>query len=214
MKHWWLLRREPFGGGSDWLCTIFTRDRGLVKVVCRDAHLPEMHQPCCGEWPALGDLPRLRTCEAGTALGLSGEALVCALYMDELLSMILPLHDPSDELFDLYSTILTTLSDNERVDVWLRMFEQCLLSHCGQGIHWTQTARGAPVIAGTHYLFCGGEGLIEDPDGWDGEILLAIADGEFTRPGALAVARQVLRIAIDYAVSRPIISRELLIHRS
>ncbi|MEC9409024.1 DNA repair protein RecO [Thalassolituus sp.] len=214
MKHWWLLKREPLGGGSDWLCTLFTRHSGLVKVVCRDAQLPEIHQPCRGEWPASGDLPKLKTCEADPALELSGEALVCALYMDELLTTILPLNDPSNELFDLYSTILSNLSNNERIDIWLRMFEQCLLSHCGQGIHWTQTTHGAPVIAGTRYLFRAGEGLIEDPDGWNGEILLAIAEGEFRQQGALAVARQVLRIAIDCAVSRPLISRELLIHRS
>ena len=214
MKHWWLLRREPLGGGSDWLCTLFTRECGLVKVVCRDAHLPEMHQRCCGDWSMRGELARLKVSEAEPALHLSGEALVCALYMDELLTTILPLNDPSSALFDLYSTILTTLRENERVDIWLRMFEQRLLTHCGQGILWTQTAHGAPVLAGTHYLFRGGEGLIEDLDGWNGEVLLAIEAGEFRVAGALTVARQVLRIAIDFAASRPLISRELLIHRS
>jgi len=220
MKDWWLLRREPLGGGQDWLYTIFSRSDGILRVSCvnrtdDERRLPDLHQRCRGDWQSTREFPRLKAPEVTGSLELAGNNLICALYLDELLLTILPLSEPAPELFDLYSTTLSELNKGQRADVWLRLFEQRLLSHCGSGINWSEDTNGDAIDAARTYEFESGGGFIfaaDDTQGWPGQILLAIADGDLRFPGALTAARNILRQAIDFAASRPLISRELLIN--
>ncbi|MEK9711944.1 MAG: DNA repair protein RecO [Thalassolituus sp.] len=211
MNEWWVIRRQPVGE-SDWLVDLFTRQFGRVRATASGRrYLPVLHQHCRGEWSEKSSRLQIRLAEGGQAHHLEGNALVCALYLEELIIRLLPERDPDATLYSLYSNALTALAEGLRADIWLRLFEQRLLSHCGYGFSWSIDSAGRPLADSGQYQFVPGEGFIAREDGYSGEVLRYIAAGEFQRPGALSTARSVLRQAIDALLLQPLISRELLI---
>ncbi len=221
MKHWFLLRRQPVGE-QDHLLDLLTEHQGVVRVrVSPPVLTPDLLTEYRGDWQSGRDWPRLRGVESVQRLGMRGDALVCALYVSELLLQLLPVSDEQPQIYPLYRQTLLALNEGGASDVWLRFFEMQLLDHLGYGLSWSVTLSGDPVVAQQHYVFEPGQGLVlienggsqqgASKPGVSGADLLAIAAGELNTPAALTVARQILRQAIHHLLPRPLVSRELLI---
>jgi len=227
MNEWWVIRRQPVGE-SDWLVDLFTRRYGRLRAIVNgrqranvnsrrraradtDQYLPDLHQCATGEWVEKSGRVQIKIAETILTHSLTGNALICALYLEELMIRLLPEREPDEMLFVLYSDTLTALAAGQRADIWLRLFEQRLLTHCGYGFSWSSDANGHALHGSQSYRFIPGEGFVSAADGFSGTVLTNIAEGEFHQPGALAAARTILRQAIDALLTQPLVRRELLL---
>lgn len=66
-----------------------------------------------------------------TTISLTGTALFCAMYCNEVLVRILPLEEPCPDVFKAYQLVLNGLSENNPPEPILRSFELFLLQELG-----------------------------------------------------------------------------------
>ncbi|MAQ99416.1 MAG: hypothetical protein CMI00_02650 [Oceanospirillaceae bacterium] len=211
MRRWFLLCRQAVGE-QDHLLDLFCAEQGLVRVrVSPPVLTPDLLCEYEGDWQAGKDWPKLRGVAEVRPYPASGDALICALYISELLQLLLPQGEPQTGIYVLYRQTLQALSDGEAADVWLRFFEINLLQHLGYGFSWSHTASGEPLHPEQAYRYETGQGLSPAAEGSSGAALLAVAGGQLSDPAALLAARQVLRQAFNDILPRPLVSRELLI---
>jgi len=205
-----VLRRQPVGE-RDYLLDVFSAHAGLTSVrVSPPTRIPDYFELYQGDWQAGREWPKLKACHPVESYQLSDNALVCAFYLAELLCGFLTSGEPAPELFSLFRNTLNALDTESPPEPWLRAFEVRLLAHSGYTVEWAVSA-GQPVRSDCYYSFAAETGFVVVDDGVPGDILLAIDSGNLTWPGAMKVARQVLRAAIDNVMQRPLVSRELII---
>lgn len=191
------------------LLEAFTRDFGRVGLVARGvrgarARLPraalEPLQALRLDWSGRGELPTLAAVEAAAApRAFRGEALLSAMYVNELLVRLTARHDPHPALFDRYARLLEELSQTAALGWTLRCFERDLLAAIGYALQLDVAAdSGRPLEAGTAYDYLPEAGAVaagNHPDAVRvrGSALLALAAGE--RPDArdAAALRRLMR---------------------
>ena len=91
----------------------------------------------------------------------------------------------------------------------LRQFELGLLDEMGYGIDLSQDIQGEPVQAGRYYQLDPEQGLLAASQGYSGNDLLAVINGDWqpaTRKAALHLCRALLA---PHLGDRPLKSREL-----
>lgn len=122
---------------------VFTREFGRVAMVAKGAKRPHsalrsVLMPFHGltlDWSGRAELKTMRTAEwRGAFRLLSGRALICGFYLNELLLKLLHRDDPHDALFDAYEQTLRALLDGADHAVVLRYFEKRLLSELGYAL--------------------------------------------------------------------------------
>jgi DNA repair protein RecO (recombination protein O) len=122
---------------------VFTQEHGRVAMVAKGAKRP--HSPLRSvlmpfhaltlDWSGRSDLKTLRTAEwRGAFRLLTGRALICGFYLNELLLKLLHRDDPHEALFDAYEATLRALLAGNEHAVVLRCFEKRLLSELGYGL--------------------------------------------------------------------------------
>lgn len=209
----WVLHARPYRNSS-LILEMLGQHRGRIGVVARGGRrnpLLQPFRPLLATLGGRGDLLTLTHVEArGAVLPLAGRALYCGLYLNELLMRLLHRHDPHPALLAPYEATLTTLASGvPEQDVLLRHFELTLLNELGYGFSLTETADGEPLHTGQRYRFDPEQGLLPAATGWPGDVLLAIADGNW-HDAARRTARDLLRAALaPHLGSRPLVSREL-----
>jgi DNA repair protein RecO (recombination protein O) len=129
---------------SSLLLEVLSRDQGRVGLVARSVRsarsrtprsLLQPLTPLRLSWSGRGELATLGEVEAiGATLALEGEALLCALYMNELVTRLLPRNDAHPQLFATYLTTLTRLAGADAPAWTLRRFERDLLAQIGYGL--------------------------------------------------------------------------------
>lgn len=150
---------------------------------------------------------------------LQGEALVCGLYANELLSRLLLVGRACPILFRDYSLLLQLLNNREQREPALRRFELSLLEHLGYPLVFTDTQGNALVKEGL-YRWLPEQGFlaisgIAEPNThlYSGANLLAIANDDWreklTRQIAKTLTRQLLQPLLG---SKPLHSRQLFLH--
>jgi DNA repair protein RecO (recombination protein O) len=181
------------------------------------AHLLQPFTPLWLSWSGRGEVRTLARVEpAGNALALSGKALVCGFYLNELLMRLLGRNDPHEDLFAFYHAALTRLTQGTDLDGPLRQFELRLLQDTGYaldlGRDWDT---GLAVTPDGRYIYEADRGFRaqdQEEEGLQvtGETLLALA-ADAPLAGALArEARALMRAALaPHLGSRPLRSREL-----
>lgn len=144
------------------LLECLTRDFGRVGMIARGvrrerARIPRaLLQPLTPVqlgWSGRGELAMLTQVES-TAAGfdLQGDALLCALYLNELVLRLTPRQDPQPGLFADYLRTLTRLAHGEPQAWTLRRFERDLLAHLGYGLVLdVEGDSGTPVLPGREY---------------------------------------------------------------
>lgn len=121
---------------------LFTLEHGRVAAVSRGIRranskskaLLQPFIPLQVNWQGRNELKTLTLAES-TGFGgfLSGNALICALYANELLLKLLAVFDPHPKLFVYYQYLINSLLEND-IEVSLRIFERQLLKAIGYAV--------------------------------------------------------------------------------
>lgn len=219
----YVLHAMPFRETS-LLVDIFTEQHGRLTLAARGARRPASSlrgvllpfQRVSLSWYGRGEVRTLHKAEwLAMTPGLGGRALVCGLYLNELLVRLLPRDDPHPGLYRAYAAALDALPDAEPLDTVLRPFELTVLAELGYGIDLTHEAGGGAAVeaAGTyhyvpeHGLARGGRRGVAVA----GASLLAMHAGDYSAETTRRDALRLLRAALGhYLGERPLLSRELL----
>lgn len=158
-----VLHQHEYGETSLLLET-FTRHHGRLGLLAKGARRARSplrttlvpFQPLLVSFSGRGELPVMSLAEpARAAPVLGGQALICGLYLNELLIRLLHRHDPHDRLFDVYGQTLDRLVGTQPDEAVLRIFEKRLLEETGYGLVLDHDVEGGgPLdpLATYHYL--------------------------------------------------------------
>ena len=193
----------------------FTRGFGRVALLARGARRPRSamrgvllsFHPLRLSWSASAELGNLISAEWSGALApsssfLSGKALMCGFYLNELVLRLLPRDDPHEALFDVYGGALAGLAAGNPHAAVLRSFEKRLLAELGYApLLEREAASGAPIEPGRRYAYEPDRGPMPTSKSngdlvVSGQTLLDVAAEEFARPETRDEARMLLRALI------------------
>jgi DNA repair protein RecO (recombination protein O) len=208
-----VLHAYPFSETS-LIVEVFSRDFGRLALMARGARRPRSalrglllgFQPLELGWSGKGEVKTLIKAEwqGGQPL-LTGKALFCGYYLNELLIHLLPREDAHERLFSVYAETLRRFAD-ELQHADLRCFEKALLQELGYGITLERDADGAPVDAGGDYFYEIERGPLRLPPratsrsvlSVSGKTLLDLACDDLADPRSLLEAKQLMRMLIAY----------------
>jgi DNA repair protein RecO (recombination protein O) len=210
------------------LLDLFTPEHGRVNAIARSARgarsrfkgILQPLQPLVVSWYGKTDLMSLTLAEtSGIGHTLSGEALVCALYLNELLVRLLHRYDAHPKLYAAYQTALTDLQQENNLQPALRLFEKQLLLELGYALQLNYAVDTQKNITPDQfYYFNPLQGLscsnnaVASPNVFSGESLLALHADNLTTENTLRDAKRLLRIALNQLLeNKPIRSRELFL---
>lgn len=224
----YVLHRRPYRDTSA-LLEVLTSEYGRMALVGRGVQrsprrgspLLQPFRPLLLSWVGTGDLVTMTGAEPdGRAPGVSGEAVLSGLYLNELLLRLLPRHDAQPELFLAYAATLQKLADADGTaaqEQALRLFELRLLDALGYGLALdTEAETGRPIEAAASYCYEIERGPILAEGSGDGprvhgRTLLALRQGTFADRDSLREAKQLMRAALGAQLGgRPLHSRELM----
>ncbi|WNW11555.1 DNA repair protein RecO [Pseudomonas sp. DTU_2021_1001937_2_SI_NGA_ILE_001] len=198
----------------------FLTPQGRLRAVLRNARgkagtLARPFVPLEAEFRGRGELKTVARMEsAGVARWMVGEALFSGMYLNELLIRLLPAEDPHPAVFDHYAATLLALAEGRPLEPLLRAFEWRLLDDLGYGFALDTDINGEPLDAAGLYRLQVDAGLervwLLQPGLFHGAELLAMAEADWSAPGALAAAKRLMRQALAVHLGgRPLVSREL-----
>lgn len=206
------------------LLDVLTRHHGRLTLVARGARRPRAEMrgillafvPLTLSWFGKGEVRTLHAAEwQGGLPQLTGQALLCAFYVNELLLRLLHRDEAHEELFDAYARTLVLLAHGADSAKALRCFELELLAQLGYGLNLHVDADGLPLQAEASYLYLTEHGPLrvahDEPGALRGQTLLDCARRQFTDPLTRQQARQLLRQVLQhYLGPEPLQSRLLL----
>jgi DNA repair protein RecO (recombination protein O) len=198
----------------------FLTPQGRLRAVLRSARgktgtLARPFVPLEVEFRGRGELKNVGRMEsAGVANWMVGEALFSGLYLNELLIRLLPAEDPHPSVFEHYAATLQALAEGRALEPLLRSFEWRLLDDLGYGFALDVDINGQPLDPNGLYRLQVDAGLEQvyllQPGLFNGTELLAMAEADWTAPGALSAAKRLMRQALAVHLGgRPLVSREL-----
>lgn len=194
---------------SSLIVEAFTRHRGRVGLLARGARRPRSairgtllaFHPLRLSWSAAAELGTLTGAEwTGGQPALSGMALMCGFYLNELLLRLLPREDAHEALFDAYADAVARLGAGDEPAALLRAFELRMLRELGYAPPLDRDAdSGTPVQADARYAYVPERGPLALAGGAEeeftvsGQTLLDMSREDFTRPETRDEARRLMR---------------------
>jgi DNA repair protein RecO (recombination protein O) len=231
----WVLHSLPWRETS-LIVEVFSRDFGRVGLVAKGARRPYSQlrgvlmafQPVLMDWSGAGEVKTLIRAEwqGGQPL-LTGRALICGYYLNELLVRLSAREDAHPRLFSAYVEAVRALARNEPESPILRRFELALLQDLGYeaGLE-VDGDSGEPVRPDERYVYIIERGPVRlealEQEGADvallgtqplisGQVLLDMAAGDFSRTETLARSKLLLRMLINHTLGgQPLQSRRVL----
>ncbi len=207
----YVLHSYPFRETS-LIVEVFTRDYGRMALLARGARRPRSairgllmaFQPLEIGWSGKGEVLTLMKAEwqGGQPL-LTGEALFCGYYLNELLVNLLPREDAHVRLFERYGEMLRRLAadaQGKSQEADLRRFEKAMLQELGYGLTLATDQQGEPVVAEAQYTYQiehgprrmdAGPGSM--PPTISGQSLLDLAADDYANPRSLSEAKVLMR---------------------
>jgi DNA repair protein RecO (recombination protein O) len=207
---------------------ILSAQYGRVALVARGAKrtrselrgVLQAFQPLTISWAGTGELKTLIRAEWRGGLPLvTGSALLCGFYLNELVLKLLPREDPHPRLFDEYESALSQLANGAEQAPLLRRFELRLLAELGYALPLThEVDTGRPVDPAERYYYAFDRGprtLAAEPGRRypvvRGATLLALASADYRAPDSAAEAKRLMREVLDYYLEqRTIVSRRVV----
>ncbi|QGZ56150.1 DNA repair protein RecO [Paraburkholderia acidiphila] len=207
---------------------VLSRDHGRVALVAKGAKRPhsalrgvlQTFQPLALSWTGKGEVRTLTGAEwVGGMLPLTGDALLCGFYVNELLVKFIAREDPHPELFRHYVVTLTRLAHDEPPVQVLRSFERVLLREAGYALALNRTVNRKAVVAEGRYVFDPERGVREASDEWpaqwpllSGQTLLDMEEDDYHRPQTVAQSKALMRFLLNtYLGGTPLATRQILI---
>lgn len=224
----YVLHSRPYQDSS-LIVHFITHDWGRVSAVSKGGRKGKKNtfqrlqpfKPLIITYQGQANLKNLLSVEAsGVSHNLNGNHLFSGFYANELLMRLLPEHDPSPKIYELYNQILSALAGKNALEPVLRYFEFNLLELLGYGISLEYEATtGESLNAGCHYVYSPDDGFIvseitRGENRFSGQDLIAIREGQWENSHIRQVAKRLTRLALrPHLGSRPLKSRELFTHR-
>ncbi len=221
-----LLHARPFRDSSQ-ILDVFSEAHGRLALVARGSRgaksrLKGILRPFLTlrlSWSIRTDLGTLTGAEtSGPPRSLTGDALLSAYYLNELLLNFLHRHDPQPEIFAQYGATLDALVGSSDPAPELRRFEIELLKLLGYALELEYDARTGDIVDdGRHYEYRVEEGPVPvtgnaNREAYSGEQLKAIAAARFDEPGTLKAANRLLRRVVHHHLGgKELKSRKVLI---
>jgi DNA repair protein RecO (recombination protein O) len=148
-----------------------------------------------------GELHTLLLAEpASQRLAARGDALLAALYVNELCQRLLPRDEPVDAFFLRYAACMSALVDGQGTSDALRRIELDLLEASGYALPLEADARGSTIEAEGYYLFSSEQALepvaAAHPGAVAGTALIALREGLPVDAAQQAAVRRLLREAL------------------
>jgi DNA repair protein RecO (recombination protein O) len=194
------------------LLDCLTRDHGRVGLVVRGVRRERSRTPRALlqpliplqlGWSGRGELATLTQIDAaGAGFDLQGDALLCALYLNELVLRLTPRHEAHPDIFTDYLQTLARLTRGEPQAWTLRRFERDLLAHLGYGLVLdSEGDSGVPIAADQDYCYRHEHGPAPWRDSRDGirlrgSALLALAQDVEPAREDLPALRKLLRALV------------------
>jgi len=224
----YVLHRRPWRETS-LMVDLFTLNQGRMTVIAKGANsarsplkaqLQPFH-PLVVDWTGRGELKTLTQVDVRSGPTLTRTlSLYSGLYLNELLQRVLPAADPHPTLFAAYIEAIGRLSSATDVEPVLRQFERAFASALGYDFAWhVATDTGQSVEPGGQYCYDPEQGIVSGVSPGvrlqklPGDVLLALARGDFESEPSRRVAKRVMRVLTDYLLQgRPLNSRSLFTH--
>jgi len=235
----YVLHRRPYRDSS-LILEVFVCGGSRIALVARGARsassrwqsLLQLFQPILLSWGGRGELGTLRRAEAIDAPpALRGQALLSAMYVNELLLRLLHRNDPHPGLFHAYQMVLQELTSVPvpmseggvavgGVERALRLFELRLLREIGYGPMLDKEAYTlAPIETAAIYHYVPETGPVLSPDARPmqgrgvlvhGASLQSLDRGELNDAVTLRECKRLMREILDVCLGgRPLNSRRL-----
>lgn len=207
-----ILHARPYRETS-LLIEAFSRDHGRVGLVARGvrrerSRLPrgvlQPLQPLLLSWVARGELGTLTGAEAAsTPFLLSGDALLAAMYINELVLRLGARSDAPTHAFAAYAQCLARLAHDPDMAWTLRRFERDFLADIGYALSLSQTVAGEAIEADIDYFYDPDSGASEWRSGtqWphlSGAALIALDRDERPTAEQLVQLRRLVRVTVRH----------------
>jgi DNA repair protein RecO (recombination protein O) len=203
---------------------VLTADNGRIAMVAKGAKRPASNlrgallslQPVEVIYSGRGEVKTLT--QAMWLPGqpwITGKALMCGMYLNELLIKLLPREDPHPALFESYAATLLTLAASNEHSAILREFETTLLAELGYGLQLdTDIRTHKPLAAETLYRYDPMSGPTENGAGMlvSGGVLIALAKGRFETSAIANEARDFVRRIIEFHLERRSLRSSEVLH--
>jgi len=220
-----VLHRRPYSESS-WLVDIFSLHYGRLTLLAKGARRTksklrgtlQSFQPLLVGWAGKGSLPVVTDAEpVSYSAPLTGSAVNCGFYVNELLIRLLHPHDPHAALFEVYAQTLTRLNGPDAQESQLRRFEKALLKELGYGLALDSAAdTQEPIDGESHYRYVPERGAFkinpQDSNGLcvQGSTLLAIAKEEWVNRQELTESKRLMRAVLGHFLrGKPLHSRRM-----
>lgn len=210
-----VLHTIPFRETS-LIVEVFSRDFGRMSLLARGARRPRAairgllmaFQPIEVGWAGKGEVLTLMKAEWQGGLPLlSGEALFCGYYLNELLMHLLPREDAHEHLFERYADMLARLAADpagKGREADLRSFEKALLQELGYGLTLVHDSSGQHIEPEGIYTYRMEQGpvRVEHAEAAaqtvSGQTLLDLAAEDFSDPRSRSEAKALMRTLMAY----------------
>jgi len=214
------------------LVDIFSRNHGRVSTVANGARRLKSRFELVSfvlseaAWAGKAQLKTLTACDGVQYHQLSGKALLSAVYLNEILMLLLHPFDPHPHLFDGYRMTLEQLAntngnDTDSLEVSLREFEKLLLREIGYEVVFDRDLGAeCSIQPDARYRFGSGLGFSRvlpeegalDQGVFSGQTLLHIACANYCDAETRLVAKRIMRVALQaHTGGRPLHSRSLFV---
>jgi DNA repair protein RecO (recombination protein O) len=203
---------------------LFSLKYGRLPVIAKGARRPQsalravllQFQPIEFTVAGKGEMRILTRAEWQGGLPMpSGEALLFAFYLNELLVRLLMREDPHPGLYHAYVEALRSLAERGAREEVLRRFEWLLLKEIGYAPDLSRDQQGRELEPAADYRMQAGQLVLcdaGDEEAFSGRVLQDIAGGRYDSPGALASAKRLSRQVLGAQLEGvPLKTRQILI---
>ncbi|MGH1371807.1 MAG: DNA repair protein RecO [Cellvibrionaceae bacterium] len=218
----YVLHARPFKDTS-LILDCLTEDYGRMAILAKGARSAKSRQrqlcqpftPISISWQGKGDLKTLIGIEARSLpFSLQGNYLYSGLYLNELLTRLLPERDAHPETYQRYHLALEQLATERILEPILREFELGLLFDMGYAVNFESDEQGAPLSDTGYYLWRDQQGWVFTAEnagnGFSGASLLAIGGNDWSSSVTCQQAKALTRMLLKPLLgNRPLNSRKL-----
>lgn len=219
----YVVHRRPYRESS-LLLDLLTRESGFVAGIFKGAKrrkgvMVEPFTQYRASWVGRSDLVTVTELEPLRLHHLKGRQTYCGLYLNELIYRSIRHGEQVVGSFEAYVRALDELSATATVvEPTLRRFEKALLKDVGYEIMFESDLQsGEAIQASRFYEFVEHAGFVQVApavrNAVSGEVLLRIAQDDYSTESTRRAAKQILRSALRLHIGeKPLRSRDLFIH--